>query len=556
MAGQDVQRDNYRWWQRGIVYEIYPRSFRDTNGDGIGDLRGIISRLDYLDWLGVDALWLGPIYPSPMADFGYDVADYFGVASVFGTMQDFDDLVENAHRRGMRIILDYVPNHTSSRHPWFQESCSSIDNPKRDWYIWRDPAPDGGPPNNWLNQFGGSAWTFDPATGQYYCHSFLPQQPDLNWRNPDVQASMLEVMRFWFRHGIDGWRIDALRHLIKDDQFRNDPPNPHYVPSMGPYDSLLHIYSAGRPEVHEIAKRMRQVADEFPQTVLIGELYLPVEQLVTYYGTGGRGVQLPLNFQLILLPWNAEVICRAIQKYEAALPVGAWPNWVLGNHDKSRISSRLGQQQARVAAMMLLTLRGTPTMYYGDEIGMCDLDLPLAAMRDPFGKRLPGLRLGRDPQRAPMQWGPGTNAEFDGEAKPWLPVSPDYPHRNVALQRSDDRSLLELYHRLIRLRRSHPALSVGKYAWITSRKDTLLYVRSHEQEQLLMALNLSRKNQSIELPGLRGNILMSTDTSAPVALSSGQLQLRGDEGVIIELAGRPIELAAPLRPAAIAQTTR
>ena len=375
-----------KWWQRGVIYQVYPRSFQDNNGDGIGDLRGIIQRLDYVSSLGIDAIWISPIYPSPMADFGYDVSDYCAIDPIFGDLWDFDRLVASAHDRGLRVILDFVPNHTSSEHPWFRESRGSRDNPKRDWYIWRDGQTGEAPPNNWLSRFGGSAWEWDDATKQYYYHSFLKEQPDLNWRNPQVPQAMFNVPRFWLDRGVDGFRVDVLWLLIKDDQFRDNPVNPGFVPGESSHQRLLPLYTANRPEVHALVAQMRSVVDAYPDRVLIGEIYLPIEQLVAYYGHNLRGANLPFNFQLLQTAWNAESIARLIDAYEAALPPGAWPNWVLGNHDTRRLASRIGEAQARVAAMLLLTLRGTPTIYYGEEIGLKDVEISPDQVQDPGGK--------------------------------------------------------------------------------------------------------------------------------------------------------------------------
>ena len=368
-----------------------------------------------------------------MADFGYDVADYCGVDARFGTLADFDDLLAQAHARGLKVLLDFVPNHTSDQHPWFAESRSSRDNPKRDWYIWRDPAPDGGPPNNWISDFGGSAWEWDEATGQYYYHAFLKEQADLNWRNPAVQATMYDVMRFWFDRGVDGFRIDVLWHMVKAADFPDNPPNPDYQPAMGDMHRVLQLHSTDQPEVHEIAAEMRAIAESYAakglgERVLIGEIYLPVDRLMHYYGRERAGVHLPFNFQLIDAPWEARSLAKLIADYEAALPPGGWPNWVLGNHDRPRVATKRGQAQARVAAMLLLTLRGTPTLYYGDELGLSDVAIPLAQVQDPRELREPGLGLGRDPVRTPMPWGRSENAGFT-TAKPWLPLNADWPMR-------------------------------------------------------------------------------------------------------------------------------
>ena len=371
------------WWQTAVIYQIYPRSFQDTNGDGIGDLRGIASRLDHLVELGVDAIWLSPVFPSPMADFGYDVADYCAVDAMFGTLNDFDRLLEATHRAGLKLILDFVPNHTSDQHPWFVESRSSKDSSKRDWYVWRDPRPDGGPPNNWLSEFGGSAWTFDERTGQYYYHAYLKQQPDLNWRSSEVRAAMLDVLRFWFARGVDGFRVDAIHHLLEDREFRDNPPNSDWREGMSPARRVIRRYTMDQPEVHEAIAAMRRVADAYSDRLLIGEAYLPIDRLMTYYGADLGGFQLPFNFHLISTPWQPKAVAQLIEQYEAALPIGGWPNWVLGNHDRSRVASRLGPEQARVAAMLLLTLRGTPTIYQGEELGMRDVAIAPDSIQDP-----------------------------------------------------------------------------------------------------------------------------------------------------------------------------
>ncbi len=359
---------SFHWWERGIVYQIYPRSFMDSNGDGIGDLAGIRQKLDYLQWLGVDAIWISPIYPSPMADFGYDVSDYTDIDAIFGSLADFDALLAEVHARGMKLLLDYVPNHTSDRHPWFIEAKSSRSSAKRDWYIWRDAAPEGGPPNNWRSNFGGAAWTWDEATEQYFYHAFLKEQPDLNWRNVEVRQAMLDVLRFWLNRGVDGFRVDVMHHLAKDTLVPRQSAQPGFPPRH-----VARIASCSRrtrricPEVQEIVAMMRAVIDEYDDRMLVGEIYLPLERLMAYYGASGKGAHLPFNFQLIRLSWNAIDVAAAVERYEAMLPSYAWPNWVLGNHDKPRIATRVGAAQARVAAMLLLTLRGTPTIYYGDE---------------------------------------------------------------------------------------------------------------------------------------------------------------------------------------------
>ena len=530
----DIPEHGAAWWQAGIVYQIYPRSFMDSNGDGVGDLRGIIGRLDYLEWLGIDAIWISPIYPSPMCDFGYDISKYKGIHELFGSLEDFDELVSEAHARDIRVILDYVPNHTSSAHPWFLESRSSRDNPKRDWYIWHDPAPDGGPPNNWLSHFGGGAWEFDEPSGQYYFHAFLVEQPDLNWRNPEVQQAMYDVLRFWLQRGVDGFRIDVFYQIIKDDELRDDPPNPDWVPEQGPYNRLLHVYSMDRPEVHDIAREIRRVLESYGDGVMIGEIWLPVEQLVTYYGQECTGTHLPLNFQLIELPWNADLIRRAIRGYEDLLPRGGWPNWVLGNHDIHRVASRVGAAQARVAAMMLLLLRGTPTMYYGDEIGMRNVPIPADRICDPFEKNVPGLGLGRDPQRTPMQWSAEAQAGFT-TGEPWLPIDEDFAESNVEAEREHPRSLLSLYRTLIELRRAEPALSIGDYEEFECEETVLAWKRTHASGSFLVALNLDRDPAVLALGHEAGSIELTTDLKGSGTPVSEYLSLGGNQGVLVRL---------------------
>jgi alpha-glucosidase len=517
------------WWQRASVYEVYVRSFADANGDGVGDLRGVTTRLDYLASLGVDAVWLSPIFPSPMADFGYDVADYCNVDPLFGTLADFDALVSAAEARGLRLILDFVPNHTSDRHPWFLASRSSRDDPKRDWYLWRDPAPDGGAPNNWLSQFGGSAWEWDEGTGQYYLHSFLREQPDLNWRNPAVREAMYDVLRFWLERGIDGFRVDVLWLLIKDDEYRDNPVNPAWREGESSYERLLPLYTSDRPEIHDIVEEMRRVLDAYGECVLIGEIYLPVERLVTYYGRDLSGAHLPFNFALIGTAWNAEALASLIREYEAALPPGAWPNWVLGNHDKPRIATRVGAEQARVAAMLLLTLRGTPTLYYGDELGMVDVAIPPDAVRDPAELRQPGIGMGRDPQRTPMPWDASPLGGFT-TGVPWLPLV-EHERANVATLSGDPASILALYRRLIALRKTEPALAAGTLDAVAAHGSVLAYERRLRPASLHVMLNLGHLEERIATRADR--VVLSTTVTRAGERVRGEVTLGPNEGVIL-----------------------
>jgi alpha-glucosidase len=528
------------WWKTATVYQIYPRSFQDSNRDGVGDLPGIMRRLPYLAELGVDALWVSPIFPSPMKDFGYDICDYTGIDPLFGTMADFEALLAAAHCNALKLILDFVPNHTSDRHPWFVESCSSRASARRDWYIWREPAPGGGPPNNWLSEFGGGAWSFHPGSGQYYYHAFLPEQPDLNWRNSEVRRAMHDVMRFWLRKGVDGFRVDVIWHLIKDDRFRDNPINPDYAPGMPPHQKVVPLYTTDLPEVHDVINGLRRVIDEFPERLLIGEIYLPVERLVAYYGRDLEGVHLPFNFALLHARWDARTISALIDEYEAALPAGGWPNWVLGNHDRARIASRIGSAQARIAAMLLLTLRGTPTLYYGDEIGMRQVPIPPERVRDPFEKRVPGIGVGRDGARTPMQWDAGDFAGFS-TVESWLPISDAFRRENVEQELREPSSICHLYRRLIAARRQQPALSAGSYRRVLTQRDLLLYIRQAGKERMLIALNFGSEVISTALPRevVAGRILVSTFGDRETEYVSGRIELRRDEGLVIKVADAP-----------------
>jgi len=526
-----------RWWRDETIYQIYPRSFRDSSGDGVGDLEGIRTRLPYLRDLGVDAIWLSPIFASPMKDFGYDIADYCAIDPLFGSMADFDRLLEEAHGHGLKLLLDFVPNHTSDQHAWFQSSRSGRDDLKRDWYIWRDPAPGGGPPNNWISNFGGPAWTFDEATGQYYYHAFLASQPDLNWRNPDVRAAMYDTMRFWLDKGVDGFRVDVIWHLIKDEHLRDNPPNPAYVPGRPEIDRNLQIHSADQPEIHRVTAEMRGVMEEYDERLLIGEIYLPLERLMAYYGKDGTGVHLPFNFQLILSPWRAEEVARIVREYEAALPEDGWPNWVLSNHDQPRIAARTGAAQARLAAMLLLTLRGTPTIYYGDELGTGDVDVPHDRIQDPWAKQEPDASFNRDKARTPMQWSAEPHAGFS-QAEPWLPLTADWLARNVEAVETDPASMLQLYRSLLK-RRRHSAFRTGDYRQLGVADDVFSYERCDENGRFAVLLNFASEPRATSLhPAFEdGAILCSTDANR-AGSAAGPFMLGPDEGVVIAAKGQ------------------
>jgi alpha-glucosidase len=521
---------DHPWWQTTVIYQIYPRSFQDTTGNGIGDLPGITSRLDYLaDTLGVGAIWISPFYPSPMADFGYDVSNFTGVHPMFGTIDDFDDLVAAAHKRGLKVIIDWVPNHTSDEHPWFIESRSSRTNPKRDWYVWHDPKPDGSPPNNWLSAFGGPAWEFDDATGQYYLHSFLTKQADLNWRNPEVQAAMFDTVRFWLDRGVDGLRIDVAHRIMKDPELRDNPPVPPDWERMfkagGEYDNILHIHDMGHPDIHRVYRDLRALLNSYqPERFSLGEIHIADwKEWASYYGEELDELHMPYNFSLVHVPWIPDQVAARIDEMEGAIPPGGWPNHVLGNHDEVRLASRRGPDEARVAAMMLLTLRGTPTIYYGDEIGIPETEIAPEQQQDPWGRAVPGT--GRDGCRTPMQWDSSVHAGFSAEsvAATWLPVSDDHPQRSVAAQLHDPKSSLNLYRALLAYRRGSEALKTGSYRRIDAPAGVFAYQRG---DQTLVALNFT--DEAIETP-FEGRVALSTYLDESTAS-----RLRPHEGIIVE----------------------
>jgi alpha-glucosidase len=474
-----------------------------------------------------------------MADFGYDISDHTAIDPLFGTLADFDALVAEAHRLGLRVLLDFVPNHTSIEHPWFEGSRESRTAPRRDWYLWRDGAPEGGPPNNWRSVFGGPAWTFDPRTSQHYYHAYLAEQPDLNWRHPPVREAMLDVLRFWLDRGVDGFRVDALRQLLKDPSWRDNPPNPAFRPGMPPYEELLPVHSADVDDVHEPIAQMRRVVSEHgapsDERLLIGELYLPIERLVRYYGADGAGVQMPTNMHLIGVEWSPAAIADLIERYEAALPPGAWPNWVLGNHDRGRIASRVGPAQARVAAMLLLTLRGTPTIYYGDELGMLDADIAPGRVSDPYERLSPGLGVGRDRARTPMRWTAEHGAGFcPPTVEPWLPTGADSVTINVASERHDASSSLTLYRRLLELRRRSDALRTGSYRTMSTERGVLVYARDGDDadESVTVALNLTAIPRTLPWPH-DGVVRLSTELDRERQPVGAELRLRPNEGVVV-----------------------
>jgi alpha-glucosidase len=519
------------WWQRAVIYQIAPLSFQDSNGDGKGDLNGVLQRIDYLAWLRVDAVWLCPFYPSPMLDFGYDIADFCAVGPQFGSLADFDRLLEALHGRGIRVLLDFVPNHTSDQHPWFKDSRSSPHSPKRDWYLWADPAPNGGPPNNWLSRFGGSAWEWDAASGQYYYHAFLPQQPDLNWRNPQLRAAMADVLRFWLRRGVDGFRVDASAVLAEDELLRDDPPNPSYNNSVPPPERFSRVFSDNRPESLAYIAEMRAVVDEFPDRVLAGEVQGAIDRIGRFYGTDRRpAFHLPLNYVLLDTPWSAINLQAKIDAYLNAIPHDAWPDWIIGGHDKKRIADRIPAGQERIAAMLAFTLPGTAFFFAGDELGMHGVKIPADRITDEFEKRVPGYGLNRDPERAPMRWESGPKAGFT-TGEPWLPIGVDVAERNVAHLQQDTHSILWLYRRLLELRHKHHALTAGAYQPLRSINQILRFARVLDENELLIALNISSQPRRLET-GSKNQIVLSTHLDRD-GCCKPSIMLRPNEGLIL-----------------------
>ena len=529
------------WWKSSVIYQVYLRSFQDTNRDGIGDIRGVIQRIDYFEWLGIDVVWLSPFFPSPMADFGYDVSDHQDVDSTFGNIEDLDKLISLLHQRNIKIIIDYVAAHTSDQHPWFIESKSSLSNPKRSWYFWKDPQPNGLPPNNWIGRFdGNSAWELDTQTSQYYLHSFLKEQPDLNWRDPACEEAMFNIIDFWLKRGIDGFRVDAAYRAYKDPLFRDNPPNLDWHDGMEPSDRLHEVYNKNVPDIHVFNKKLRKFVDARGDHLLISELYKPLELIVKHYGSNDE-FHLPLNSELMNsdLVWNAFEIRKIVRRYETLLPADAWPNWSIGNHDKHRVATRLGQAQAKVAMMLLLTLRGTPTLYYGDELGMEDAWIPSEHIKDPWEIQAPNIGVGRDPERSPMQWSGGRNAGFCAKTvTPWLPVTSNHDQFNVEAQKSKSTSFIWLTKSLLALRKQLTCLQLGDINELYSPNNVFCYRRSYEAEDLIIALNLDNHENEWMLPAefrMNSTVLLSTALDRQGGLLRECLQLRANEGIILRL---------------------
>jgi alpha-glucosidase len=531
--------NNFLWWRDGVIYQIYPRSFADSNGDGLGDLAGIISRLDYLADLGIDAIWLSPFYPSPDRDFGYDISNYVAVDPRFGSLADFDRLVVEAHRRNIRLILDLVLNHSSDQHDWFLESRSSRDNPKRDWYIWRSPSTcahfrgksgQGGsrPPNNWQSWFGGPAWEFDLQTGQYYLHLFAKEQPDVNWQNPQVRQAQLDVMHFWMERGADGFRLDVFNAYFKHPDL---PDNPQKFGLRG-FDRSNHIHDMDQPELIPFLQEMRRLLDSYPERYAVGETHLATLQKSVSYCAPDKlhaAFSFDFTFRQLVFPWKPGWIIKQVLKREQVFnAAGVWPTTVMSNHDLPRAAGRYARgendAQAFLAMTLLLTLRGTAFMYYGEEIGMRDIHLRRAEIMDPPGRKYWPFYKGRDGCRAPMQWDDSAFAGFS-VTKPWLPVHPDYPRRNVTAQQADPDSLFNFTKKLLALRKQYPALRQGEFIPLETPHSGLAYLRQTGEQSVLVALNFSQRNMKYSLPGGHWRMLLATAKGSPAVLAPFEIQL-------------------------------
>jgi alpha-glucosidase len=523
-----VAEATQQWWDGEVLYQIYPRSYQDSDGDGVGDLRGILDRLDHLAWLGVRAIWLSPVTVSPNADFGYDVADYYDVDPSLGTLADLDALVQAADARGIGVLMDLVPNHTSDQHPWFEMSRSSRDNPKRDWYVWADPAPGGGPPNNWVSVFGGPAWTLDESTGQYYLHNFLDEQPDLNWWNEEVRDQFDRIFRYWFDAGVAGFRIDVAHMVVKDRELRDNPPPGDGATFMEEMRGQRQEFNSLRPEVHDIHRRWREIADSYdPPRLLVGETFVErLEDLFPFLATDQ--LHLDFNIPFAHTAFDAAALRETIERSEAALGEGV-PVWTGSNHDISRFPTRWAENdpdRARCALMMLLTLRGTVFLYEGDEIGMTDVDVPRDELVDPVGIRFHPY-AGRDPVRTPMQWTGAAGAGFTAAGvKPWLRFG-DLAC-NVADQRDAPDSFLTLTRDLIAYRHAQADLRSGAWSALDAPPDVLAYRRGHGHA---VVLNLGGADVTVE--GVSGIVAVGTRRSREGQPVTGSLTLDRGEGAVL-----------------------
>lgn len=525
----------HSWWRGAVIYQIYPRSFLDASGDGVGDLPGIIDRLDYVASLGVDAIWISPFFKSPMADFGYDIADQRNVDPLFGTLDDFDRLLEKAHRLGLKVMIDQVFSHTSDQHAWFLESRSSRDNPKADWYVWADPRPDGTPPNNWLSLFGGVAWRWEPRRGQYYLHNFLSSQPDLNFHNPQVRQATLDYVKFWLDRGVDGFRLDSINFCFNDAQLRDNPPKPEdqrvgrgFSPD-NPYAFQYHWYNNTRPENIGFLEELRALTDRYPGAVTLGEISSEDSLATTAEYTSGKRLHMGYSFELLVDDFSAGYIRDTVSRLEAAMTEG-WPCWAISNHDVQRAVSRWGgpepsPQLARMLVAMVCSLRGSVCLYQGEELGLPEAEVPFEALRDPYGIAFWPNFKGRDGCRTPMPWTDTADAGFS-TATPWLPVPEAHRALSVQRQDADPDSTLNAFRTFMRWRREQPALVEGSIAFLDTAEPVLAFIREHQGQRLLVAFNLSAAPAALSLPAggwapLHGHGL------AAAGVGNGQASLPG-----------------------------
>jgi alpha-glucosidase len=520
------------WWRHGVLYHIYVRSFADSNADGVGDLQGIVDHLDHLEWLGIDGVWLSPVTGSPDRDWGYDVSDFLSVQPAFGDLETLDGLVAHASKRGIRVVLDLVPNHTSDQHPWFVDSRGSRNSAQRDRYVWADPRPDGSPPNNWLSTFGGPAWTFDRRTSQFYLHNFLPEQPDLNWWNEDVRDAFDDILRYWFERGVAGFRIDVAHGIVKDRALRDNLPATENDRPLIRMLGQRQSYNMHQPEVHEVLRRWRRIADEYvPPRVLIGETWAnDLAELARYYGSGLDELNLAFNFEMVMASFDPVSMPRIVDAAQRGLPATAWPVWTGSNHDVGRFPTRWcggDEGKIRCALMMLLTLRGTPFLYYGDEVGMLDVPIPPEMRRDPVSVLMPGA-VGRDPGRTPMQWTPDPGAGFTVPgAEPWLPIG-DAKARNVRDQLAAPDSTLTFCRDLIALRRAEPDLHRGRHAGLEG-PDGIWSWRRGERFRVTLNMSAGETNTTAQ----DGTIAIGTRRDRDGERIGRRLRLRGWEGVVV-----------------------
>jgi len=534
-----VKSKDFLWWKHGVIYQIYPRSFYDSNNDGIGDIPGIIEKLDYLENLGIDAIWLSPINNSPMFDFGYDISNYRDIDPIFGTLKDFKQLLKEAHKKNIKIIMDLVVNHTSHLHPWFIESKSSKNNPKSDWYIWHD-GKKGKPPNNWLGTFGGKAWEWDETREQFYLHTFLKEQPDLNWRNQEVKEAVFGEIKFWLDLGIDGFRLDVVNWFFKDDKFRSNPFT--IGPTPRPYDLQKHIYDRNRPETHELLKEVRKFLDKYKERMSVGEVYCPPpgdpKLSAEYLGNGKDELHLSFDFSIIFKKYGAKNFIDTFETYYKLLPEEAWPCTVLSNHDQPRSLSRydnpkFSKEISKVLATILLTTKGTPFIYYGEEIGMKNGKIKKNQIMDPVGKKYWPIEKGRDKERTPMLWTSGHNAGFT-RVTPWLPINEEHKTTNVDKEEKHPDSTLNFYKELIALRKKEDSLITGTFEKFYVDKSVATYFREYNKEKILVVINFFKKVKTIPFPKGEWKPICATHRHRDQIIEEDKLKLSRFEIIILK----------------------